>query len=345
MRAASDVVAGKEDKRVEEALCAQEQSSRQSARGIGLFHQKHDSRDEDDILQAPHARELERAAVDKHPGQHADKHRDKRQLVNAAGKLVELAGVPVGEAQRDAQHEGKEDKRETDLTHVGGMQLTVAKVSLRGWRTGGVAQVELMHRPPKRKNRKRRHEQVDETHHHGWQIARNQREQTGKRQGRDEVEECPRGLEAREEIHPHAAAPHKTQSARDIARHLKRGALCDKLQEVERARRGHENKRSPDQDVAHPRRQLAAQGTRDQKQAHSAAQDVGPGNANAKISRGMQVVQVVLIPEAQDTDADKGKREVMQEEAPENAGPAAHTVAALIAHTSLSPSLHPITER
>ena len=104
--------------------------------------------------------------MDKHPGQNADKHRDERQLVNAAGKLIKLAGMPVGEAQRDTQDKGKEDKRETDLTHVGGMQLTVAKVSLRGWRTGGVAQVELMHRSPKRKNRKRGHEQVDEAHHH-----------------------------------------------------------------------------------------------------------------------------------------------------------------------------------
>ena len=101
MRAASDVVAGKEDKRVEEALGAQEQGRRQGARGVGLFHQQHDGRDEDDILQAPHARELERAAVDKHPGKNANKHRDKRQLVNAARKLVELTGVPVREAQRN----------------------------------------------------------------------------------------------------------------------------------------------------------------------------------------------------------------------------------------------------
>ena len=231
------------------------------------------------------------------------------------------------------------------MAHVGGMQLAVTKVSLRNRRAGGIAHVELVHRSPKRKNRKRGHEQVDEAHHHGRQIARNQREQTGERQGCDEVEKCPRGLEAREEIHPHTAAPHKAQPARDIARHLERGALCDELQEVERARRGHENKRSPDQDVAHPRRQLAAQGACDQEQAHGTAQDVGPRNADAKISRGMQVVQVVLVPKTQDTDADKGKREVMQEEAPKNAGPAAHTVAALIAHTSLSPSLHPIPKR
>ena len=253
--------------------------------------------------------------------------------MNAARELVELARMPVGKAQRNAQDKGKQDKRKANLAHVGGMQLAVAEVGLGSRRAGGVAQVELVHRPPERKDRKRRHKQVNEAHHHGGQITRDQREQAGKRQSRDKVEECPRGLEAREEVHPHAAAPHKAQPARDIARHLERRALCDELKEVERARRGHEDERPPDQDVAHPRRQLAAQGARDQEQAHGAAQDVGPGDAYAEVGRGMQVVQVVLVPEPQDGDADEGKREVMQEVASKNAGPAAHTVAALIAHT------------